>query len=477
LLKTPKIVIAGTHSSVGKTSISLCIMSAFKNMGLKVQPFKIGPDYIDPSYHTVATGFSSHNLDVWMTGANEVCSLYEQNTLNKDIAIIEGVMGLFDGFASTNDQGSTAQIAKLLNAPVILVVDAGKMARSVSAIIKGYQALDPQINLCGVILNRVASVHHLNILKESIEHYNAIPVLGSLKKDESIAIPERHLGLKTSSENNELQQCLAQLIKHTTTSDEVLKINLNEILNCAKQNAKDIKPFKYEIKKLIKIMDVRIAYARDKAFQFYYQANLDYLESLGATLVPFSPLNDNQMPQDIDGLYFGGGFPEVYAKELESNARMRQSIQNSIQDGIPTYAECGGLIYLAEAIKTIEGNRYQMVGVIPGTIEMTHKLQNFGYCENTFVNDCLIGKQGEQFRGHEFHYSSWSHEGERAALQVEKKRRKTTRLEGFSKNNLFATYVHCHFLSNKKIAERFLLQSLKYSDSKKENKKENIYAN
>lgn len=467
-MSTPKIIIAGTHSGVGKTSVSLGLMAAFRKMGLKVQAFKVGPDYIDPSYHAVATGFPSHNLDDWMIGQDETLRLYEESTKGKDISIIEGVMGLFDGFSSTDDQGSTAKIAKILKAPIILVVDAGKMARSVSAMIKGYQTLDPELNICGVILNRVGSENHLNMLKESIAHYNSIPVLGSIRKDEQVSIPERHLGLKTACENEDLKNCLDALIGHTTIDDEPLKIQLNTILRVAKKNSVDLSVSSFDSNEQENTHNVKIAYAYDKAFQFYYQANLDYLESRGVTLIPFSPINDSQLPEDIGGLYFGGGFPEVYADKLQKNMSMRQSIKGAVQADLPIYAECGGLIYLTQRVKGLDGKSFDMVGAIPGIIEMTERLQNFGYCENTLLEDCIVGSQGDQFRGHEFHYSFWSSEGENAALLVDKKRRKSSRQEGYSKGNIFASYIHCHFSSNKSIAQNFILSSLNYSESRKE---------
>jgi len=453
-MSIPKVVIAGTHSGVGKTSVSLAIMAGLKKAGYRVQGYKVGPDYIDPSYHAVATGRPSHNLDDWMIGKEASQWLFQQTSQDCDIAVIEGVMGLFDGFSATNDDGSTAKIAKMLKCPVILIIDASSMARSVAAIIKGFQTLDEEIKIVGVILNRVASQNHLGILKEAIEFYNQIPVLGAILRNEKIHIPERHLGLKTASENAELLQMMDELSRLTNINQEnTIGINLEQILELARQYSDDDIPVNFNLEKtMIDAPSVRIAYAKDKAFQFYYQANLDYLKSLGVQLIPFSPIEDRQLPDNVHGLYFGGGFPEIYAQQLEENSSMRQAVREAIENGMPTYVECGGLMYLTEGIKTLEGKIYKMVGVIPGLVEMTPKLVNFGYCENELIKDCFLGKQGERFRGHEFHYSRWDAEGTESIHRVDKKRRQSSRNEGYQRGNLVASYVHCHFLSYPKRA-------------------------
>ncbi len=477
-MKTPKIIIAGTHSGAGKTSVSLAIMAGLTHVGYNVQPYKVGPDYIDPSYHHVATGNPSHNLDSWMLGHQTVQQLFQMTSKDCDIAVIEGVMGLYDGFGSIDDSGSTAEVAKLLNAPVILVVDVKSMARSVAAIIKGFQTLDTKINLCGVILNRVASEHHAHILKESIAFYNKIPVLGVILKNEKITIPERHLGLQTASENNEFNSCLENLVKNTFSKNASnplykenihLGIDLERIVQTARDNFQNMDlvdgSFFEDIKTEYQ-MPLRIAYARDQAFQFYYQANLDYLKSCGADLVPFSPLEDKQLPENIGGLYFGGGFPEMYALQIEKNIQMRKAIKEMIDAGIPIYAECGGLIYLSEGIYDLDGNFSEMLKVIPGTITMTKRLQNFGYCENTVLQDTFLDKKGDVFRGHEFHYSQWSGEGLAPCHAVEKKRRKKIRNEGYYKNNILASYVHCHFLAYPQRAINFVKNAHKWMNNK-----------
>lgn len=465
-MTTPTIIIAGTHSGAGKTSISLAVMAGLKKSGYTVQAYKVGPDYIDPSYHTVVTGRPSHNLDDWMMGEGQVRALFDRTSVQADIAVIEGVMGLFDGASSTGDEGSTANIAKILKAPVILVVDAGKMARSAAAIVKGYQTLDPDVQICGVILNRVASKNHLDILKEAIAHYNQIPVLGVIGRDETIRIPERHLGLTTATENPQLRSCLAGLEKYTTVPTETsfTGIDLAEIVRVAQQKSQ-YHPEKMSVPQDRPGKTVRIAYAKDRAFHFYYQANLDILASCGAELVAFSPLEDQALPELIGGIYFGGGFPEIYAKELEENISMRLAVQEAVKQGMPVYAECGGLIYLAQSVKNLSGDEHHMAGVIPGRIDMTDRLQNFGYCENTLIEDCFLGKKGDTFRGHEFHYSVWSGEGTQPAHLAAKKRNKSARPEGYCRNNVFASYVHCHFSSCPQRAEAFVRAAEQYSNS------------
>jgi len=457
-MSVPRVIIAGTHSGVGKTSVSLAVMAGLRKAGYRVQAYKVGPDYIDPSYHEMATQSPSHNLDDWMMGTAAVQWLFEETSHNRDIAVIEGVMGLFDGFNATSDDGSTAQIAKMLKAPVILVVDAARMARSVAAIIKGYQALDEEVKIGGVILNRVASWNHFRILREAIDCYNQCPVLGAIFRDENISIPQRHLGLKPASENAEFLKCLERLIKFTEINppEDSSTIDLQKILNLAQRYRVDINPVPsddaafFQIRKEVadpSNQKIRIAYAKDKAFHFYYQANLDFLSLCGAELVPYSPLEDKELPPNIGGLYFGGGFPEVYAAELEKNSYIKESVREAIERGMPTYAECGGLMYLTEGIRTLEKKTHKMVGVIPGFVEMTPRLVHFGYCENELIKDCFLGKQGERFRGHEFHYSRWDAEGRESIHRVDKKRKQIFRPEGYMGGNLLATYVHCHFLS------------------------------
>jgi cobyrinic acid a,c-diamide synthase len=453
--------------------VALALMAGFKKAGLQVQAFKVGPDYIDPGYHQFVTGRPSHNLDDWMMGERAVCQVFAQTTTTCDIAVIEGVMGLFDGLSASDDSGSTAGIAKLLDVPVILVVDAGKMARSVAAMIKGYQTLDPDVRIVGIILNKVASEHHYEILKTAIEWYNHIPVLGALMRNQKIVIPQRHLGLTTASENPAFLACLQELeqLSSTASQQRIGSIHLPSVLEAAGGTIDgEIRVLQTDTTAaLLRQTEdrdqcpVRLAYAYDRAFQFYYQANLDELRRLGAELVPFSPLDDAKLPDDIYGLYLGGGFPEVYAAQLQDNRSMRDAVRKATASGLPTYAECGGLMFLSESIKDLRGEIYEMVGVIPGSIVMTERLVNFGYCENRLLRDCFLGKNGEQFRGHEFHHSKWDGEGgELSVHQVVKTSRGFARLEGYGHHQLLASYVHCHFLSYPQRAEAFVAAARNY---------------
>jgi len=465
----PKIVIAGTQSGVGKTTVSLALMAGFKNAGYRVQAFKVGPDYIDPSYHGIVTGFPSHNLDTWLMGEGAVRWLFQENTRHCDIAVIEGVMGLFDGASSRGEEGSTAQISKLLGAPVILVLDARSLARSAAAMVMGYKSFDPGLNIAGVILNRVASPGHFTLLQEAIESSTQVPVLGALFRDQKIQIPERHLGLKTASENEEFRSCLKVLAETVEPKVSLSRpgIDLLKILEVSRSavagQTQTTIPHPYSPRRSankefhLEVPEkVRIGIARDRAFSFYYQANLDFLTRLGAELVPFSPLEDESLPDTLAGIYFGGGFPEVYARELQGNERMRQAVSSFIQRGFPVYAECGGLMYLTGGIEQKDGKVFEMVGVLPGKVRMTEKLQSFGYAEATLIRDCFLGKKGDTFRGHEFHYSSWDLDAGFALHQVKGKRGTPDRMEGYCAGQLLASYIHCHFLSYPERAVSFI---------------------
>lgn len=475
-MNIPRIVIAGTQSGVGKTTTSLAVMAGFKNLGYKVQAFKVGPDYIDPSYHEVVTGVPSHNLDAWMMGEQAVRWVFQENTKNCDIAIIEGVMGLFDGASGKNEEGSTAQIAKMLNASVVLVLDARSMARSAAAMVLGYKNFDPNLTIAGVILNRVASSGHFEILREAIECSTDVPVLGAIFREQQIQIPERYLGLKTASENQEFQSCLKVLAEAIQPNSSLNRPGIDLLkmaeIACAAPMSQEsmnvLHPFFSRNSEAEFLKPLRIGIARDQAFSFYYQANLDFLKSLGADLVPFSPLDDECLPDALAGIYFGGGFPEIHAEALQVNEKMKREVLSFIQNGFPVYAECGGLMYLTEAIERKGGQVFKMVGALPDKVKMAEKLQNFGYAEATLTKDCFLGKKGDSFRGHEFHYSQWSPEPSSFIHDVKGKRGNPNRMEGYLADRLLASYIHCHFLSYPERAVAFVKAAQKaYSLSKK----------
>ncbi len=486
-MKTARLVIAGTQSGVGKTSVALALMAAYKRAGLQVQPFKVGPDYIDPSYHKVATGVPSHNLDSWLLSKENVQRLFLEKSENCDIALIEGVMGLYDGLGTKEETASTQEIAKLLGAPILLVIDSKGMSRSGAAMALGYKKFDSELTIGAIILNKVSSLSHYKILKEAIEHYTGIPVVGGISKNENLKIPERHLGLLTAEENPELEACINQLVSVTHANSNWPGFDLEKILKIADEGSRTeivfkkgarpcglapLRTFPYASEKLAEAFlntisasraSIKIGVARDRAFSFYYQANLDLLEKMGAELVYFSPLRDKKIPEGCSALYFGGGFPEIYAEELVENISFMNSIKSKIALGLPIYAECGGLMYLSESIQILDGKTFSMVGAVPGKITMTQKLQKFGYKEGRLLKDTLLGKEGNSIRGHEFHYSERSANLESYAYELKGRRNVNLQLEGYSKGNILASYLHLHFLTNPDWAIHWIQAAISYN--------------
>ncbi|MCX6010052.1 MAG: cobyrinate a,c-diamide synthase, partial [Chloroflexi bacterium] len=422
------IVIAGTTSGVGKTTVAIGLMGALVRQGLKVQPFKAGPDYIDPSYHTWVTGESSRNLDTWLLSRDAVTELFNRVMVGKDIAVIEGVMGLYDGRSSLNEEGSTAELANLLGAPVLLVIDSRKGARSLAAMVAGYRAFDSSLRLGGVILNGIGSDAHLRLCQESIEHYTGIAVLGYIPRRDTLSLPERHLGLIPTVEEPANKEFLTTLVAQCEAT-----LNIPQILRLSEQ-AMTPQPEPLLFPPIRKPAMAKIAVAKDKAFSFYYQDSFDLLEAWGAELVPFSPLQDTDLPRDISGLYIGGGFPELYAEGLAGNNSIRQAIKVVAQQGMPIYAECGGLMYLGRSIGDLQGNEYPMVGAIPVSSRIDSPRLSLGYRAVQALGDGPILRQGEIVRGHEFHWSVLKSSTNSAnAYHILEKRE---RREGFQKKKL-----------------------------------------
>lgn len=432
-------VIAGTHSGAGKTTWSLALMSWFRKKGWTVQPFKSGPDYIDPGFHHLACApRKSRNLDLWMIGASAVKKSYERNCRGANLSLIEGVMGLFDGRSSRAEEGSTAQLAKYLNQPVLLVVDGGGMARSAAAIVKGCKDFDLELNLKGVLLNNLGSENHFRWLKDPIEHSTGVPVLGWLPRDASMAIPERHLGLRTAPEENWGGEQFSRIAgKLEGRFDEKLFLDL----------IRSSFPPPATNEEKIPVSRCRIGIARDKAFSFYYEDNLDLLRQAGAELIPFSPLSDKKLPEELDALYLGGGFPEVYAPLLSENRSFLESLKKFHSRGGMIYAECGGLMYLAEA------------GILPGKIRMAERLQRFGYHDLETCADTFLFPAGQKLRSHEFHYSVW----ETAALPAGAPYLLDGRAEGYYDGQVFASYQHIHFGQDPELASRFTKEAARRS--------------
>lgn len=451
------IVIAGTTSGVGKTTVAIGLMGVLVRQGFKVQPFKTGPDYIDPSYHTWVTGESSRNLDTWLLSRDAVTELFSRAMVGKDIAVIEGVMGLYDGRSSLNEEGSTAELAKLLGVPVLLVLDSRKGARSLAAMVTGYQAFDSSLHLGGVILNGIGSERHLDLCQEAIEHYTGVPVLGHLPRRDSLSLPERHLGLVPTVEgsvNDEFSRLLVAQCEATLDIPRILRLS-------EQASVPEVEPQLFP--PVRKPAVAKIAVARDKAFSFYYQDSLDLLEAWGAEVAPFSPLQDADLPRDISGLYIGGGFPELYAATLADNKSIRQAIEVAAGRGMPVYAECGGLMYLGESIGDLQGNEYPMVGTIPVSSQIDSPRLSLGYRTVQALRDGPILRRGEIVRGHEFHWSVLKNSADsaRAYRILEKEGLR----EGFQKKKLLASYVHLHMGSLPHMAARFVENCRQFRDS------------
>ena len=436
-----KILIAGTNSGVGKTTISLGIMQALTKRGLKVQPYKVGPDYIDPSYHTFITGRDSRNLDSYMLDDEKIKYIVNKASKDSDISVIEGVMGLYDGLGIDLDECTSSYISKILKSPVILVINGKAIASSAAAMVLGYKKLDKDVNIKGVIINNVKTNSHYTLIKEAIEKYCNIEVLGYFPPNEKFSLKSRHLGLVPSVEIESLTE------KFSDLGDEIEKyINIDRLIEISESD--EIKS-KFNLKNLPKFQNKKIAIAYDKAFNFYYKENIELLEHIGVEIVKFSPINDKSVP-DTDYIYIGGGFPEIFAKELHLNESMRVSIKEAYEKNIPIYAECGGLMYLGEKLEDLDGNIHDMVGIFKGTSKMTNSLKKFGYCYGIAKEDTILSNKGEVIKGHEFHHSEFK-SNENCAYEMIKKRGNKIVDKwdgGYSKGNTLATYLHTHFYNN-----------------------------
>lgn len=478
-----KLVIAGSRSGVGKTTIALGLMAALKNRGLNIQPFKVGPDYIDPGFHTLVCANNSYNLDSYFLEEAGVRACFDQKSKKADISIIEGVMGLFDG-KGRDSVSSTAEIAKTLNSPVILIIDASKIAQSAAAVVYGYKNYDPKLNLKGLIINNITSPRHYKLLKEAVKaKMSDLEILGYLPKNRDLELAERHLGLVPVTESRELKsyiQKLINLMEEYIDLDKVLEIS-SQAANTAAGLKKEAKrkldnkvdnklkeknnlwEFKEEFKNKITANKIKLGVAFDQAFNFYYQLNLDILKAAGAELIYISPLNDKELRADLDALYLGGGFPESFLKELAENISFKNDLKAKIKAGLPVYAECGGLMYLSSAVKNFADQKYKMLDIISAEIEMTDKLQEMGYREVESLTDNLLFQKGEQARGHVFHYSKIT----QLAAEIKKNYFYQNQKEGYSSSaNVLASYLHLHFGSNLKPVQNFLLKALAYKKSR-----------
>ncbi|HEX7628417.1 MAG TPA: cobyrinate a,c-diamide synthase [Candidatus Methanoperedens sp.] len=441
--KTKALLIAGTASGVGKTTVATGLMAALSRK-YKVQPFKVGPDFIDPGHHTQICGRPSRNLDSFMMGEKGVLETFTSASDGADYCIIEGVMGLFDGLDAT-ETASSAHIAKILNIPVLLVINAHGSSRSIAAIVKGFSEFDSGVSIHGIILNNTGSDKHIKIVRDSLHSAGIkIPVVGALPKNKELSIPSRHLGLHMAGENNPKNTELASFIEKHIDMDSVKKI------------AENFKPFDIDFKANEEQFNVKIGIANDSAFCFYYQDTFDALKRSGAEPVFFSPMSDT-LPE-VDGIYLGGGYPELYAKELEAS-NTRHEIKKVAEDGMPIYGECGALLYLGASLKT--DKLYKMAGVLGASSRMTGKLQALGYTEAEAVMDSPIAKKGKLIRGHEFHYSVAECDTDvRFVYKLKRGKGIIEGRDGLMEHNTMASYMHTHPASNS--FDEFLRQCNKY---------------
>lgn len=440
-----RLVIAGAGSGVGKTTFTVGLCRALRRRGSRVAVFKCGPDYLDPTWHARASGRAVHNLDGWLMGRDAVRETFARTANDVDVALIEGVMGLFDGADASSLTGSTAEIAQWLEAPTLLVCDARGMARSAAALAHGFATYHPDVKLHGLICNRVGSAGHLDLLRRAPSQ---VPVLGGMTRRAEHAFPERHLGLYSAHQ-------LDPRPAFDAFADEIeAHCDLDRILALARCAPRLPAPTSRPPSALSRPARCRIGIARDAAFHFYYDANLHLLERAGAELVDFSPIADSRLPP-VDGLYIGGGYPELHAPELAANQPLMAAIRAFAAHGRPIYAECGGLMYLSQAIVDHAGERHAMLGLIGGTAIMTDRLQALGYVEVATQQPTLLGPTGTRFRGHQFRHSRF--EGPTPHLyELTSARSGAVSCEGYGSSKLVASYVHAHWASTPAIAEAFI---------------------
>ena len=450
MLNLPRILIAGTHSGVGKTTVALAVMAMLKQYGLRVQPFKVGPDYIDPGFHQLATGNVSRNLDTFFLGAEGVREVFTRQARKADISIIEGVMGLYDGIGA-GDDGSSARVAQILNCPVILVLDARSMAHSAAALVWGFSNFPGGVPLAGVIINRAGSLRHLKILKEAIEAKTGVPVLGGILREQDLHLPERHLGLVPSVENKEIVSVIDKMAHRMMEA-----VPVASILNLAQSAPALSAP--ENIFATNELTRIKLGVVRDEAFNFYYQDGLDLLECLGAEIHVCSALHDRKLPENLDGLYIGGGFPEIFIEQLADNQSFIEDLRRYAAGGLPVYAECGGLMYLCQSITDFSGREYKGAGIIPAGCQMGHKRAALGYVSATAITANVLVDKGTKLRGHEFHYSRVNDNELNSAYILQKPGDGSSHQDGHADRNILATYLHIHFAGST-VAARGLLRS------------------
>lgn len=470
----PRIIIAGTHSGVGKTTLTLGIILSLRKRGINVQAFKTGPDYIDPTYHSEASGEICANLDSWLLSKAALIELFKRRSGDADFSVIEGVMGLYDGLKDT-ELGSTAHLAKMLNSPVILTLDARSLSRSAAATALGYKEFDRNVDIAGVLLNNIASIKHYHYIKAAIERKTGIPVLGYLPRDPDLKLSQRHLGLVPLEEkklNLDFYKRLSRLVEANINLTRLLKIGRQaKPIPCPRKiiftphllkkdcGVKEGAGFKKESAE----ERVTIAVAKDEAFNFYYHDNLDILSHLGADIVTFSPLKDRELPKGVDGLYIGGGFPEVFASSLSKNKSLKRSIRQKAEEGLPTYAECGGLMYLVESLIDFKKRKFSMVGIFKCSVSMGSRLHRMGYVNVQVIKDNILGTEGDRNRAHLFHWSHLTNIPKKYSFAYKIiKDKDNVFYDGLTRRNALASYAHMHFATNMNFAKNFINSCRKF---------------
>jgi cobyrinic acid a,c-diamide synthase len=465
-------VVAGTHSGCGKTTVTLALMAAFQARGRRVQPFKVGPDFIDPGFHTRLTGRTSRNLDGWMLSRTYNVAKFQQLLRDADVGIVEGVMGLFDGYDGISEAGSSAEMAKWLGIPVILVVDAGSMARSAAALVYGYSRFDPALRVAGVIFNRIGSPGHYRYLESAMAaNLPDIAVLGAIPRERQVALPERHLGLVMADElalDRDWVRRVRQLAEQ--------HIDLERLGALAQWEESETAVAAVEVRAAgappteaalpAEAVAPVIGVARDAAFCFYYADNLEALERAGAVLHFFSPLAGESLPENLAGLYLGGGYPELHADRLTTRHGFFEEIRRAAGQGMPIYAECGGMMALGRFIETADGRRFTMAGILPFGTRMLSRRKALGYTEILVREACLLGEPGTRVRGHEFHYSEIIEKTDEVpmlrAYELQGRHGSGKVMEGYQVGSVLASYVHLHFGSAEGVAEHLVAACRRY---------------
>ena len=462
-MSSPCIVIGATSSGVGKTSLAIGLCAALRKRGLSVQPFKVGPDFLDPTYLTRAAGRQCYNLDSFMTNANYVRDLFARKTADADIAIVEGVMGLFDGARTDSLTGSTAEIASILDAPVLLVTNTHGVARSIAPMVSGFANFEKNVRVAGVVANFAGSESHAKLLQESLQSAKLPELVGAVPRCKLPKLPSRHLGLVSANRetfSDDKIDELADAIAEFVDLDKLIKV-----ANTASEVFCDNRVTKTEA-------IIKLAVARDEAFHFFYQDNLEALETAGAELAYFSPVNDSELPPDCDAIYLPGGYPELFANQLAMNQKMLEQIRAFAKTGKLIYAECGGLMYLCESIQVNE-NEFQLAGVMPAKVKMLERFRQLGYREVTMLSDSIWARKDEKLRGHEFHYSQieeqdFAQQGFNEIYKLSS-RKGDAGTEGYAKGNILASYMHLHWASSPEACQRFVSQAFERSKNNASN--------